>query len=353
VARRRAPRPTSLELEHGIPLFLQQLGALLGGSGATRANSDAEMDRTAAAHGQELLRHEFTIEQVVHDYGDLFQVITALAGEKGLSITAPEFLVLNQRLDEAIAAAVSEWSRGREIDLEGGHAANMNERLGMLGHEMRNQLNVAILALAAIKGGGVGYAGATAGALDRSLIGMRNLIDRTLSEVRLQAASEAARLSREAIEVASLLEDVQVAAALEASSFKCELTVLPVDPALMVEADRQLLAGAVTNLLQNAFKFTREGGHVLLRAEATADRVLIEVEDECGGLPAGTQEAIFQPFEQAGLDRTGVGLGLAISRRSVEADGGKLSVRDVPGHGCVFRIELPRLERRHPPHPAK
>lgn len=348
VAKRRAPRPTPHELEYGVPLFVDQLAVILGGSDPSRAEAeDAEMDRTAGEHGKELLRHEFTIEQVVHDYGDLFQVITGLAVEKGKSITVPEFSVLHRRLDEAIAAAVGEWSRGREIDIGSHHTTHLNERLGMLGHEMRNQLNTAILALAAIKGGGVGYSGATAGALDRSLIGMRNLIDRTLSEVRLQAAGDAARRHREPIEVASFLEDVQVAAALEASSLKCELTVLPVDPGLMVEADRHLLAGAVANLLQNAFKFTRKGGHVLLRAEAKRDRILIEVEDECGGLPPGTQEGLFKPFEQAGRsDPKGVGLGLAISRKSVEADGGELSVRDIPGHGCVFRIELPRLDRR-------
>ena len=210
VARRRAPRPTSHELEHGVPLFIEQLGALLEGD-PSRPESDAQMDRSAAEHGKELLRHEFTIEQVVHDYGDLFQVITALAMEKGMAIAAPEVSALSRRLDEAIAAAVGEWSRGREINLESDHATHTNERLGMLGHEMRNQLNTAILALAAIKGGGLGYKGATAAALDRSLIGMRDLIDRTLSEVRLQAAGEEARSSREPIEVASFLEEWRVA----------------------------------------------------------------------------------------------------------------------------------------------
>ena len=74
----------------------------------------------------------------------------------------------------------------------------------------------------------------------------------------------------------------------------------------------------------------------------TADRVRIEVEDRCGGLPAGDTEALFRPFEQRGGNRTGLGLGLSISRRSVEADGGVLSVRDLPGIGCVFTIDLPR-----------
>jgi hypothetical protein len=72
--------------------------------------------------------------------------------------------------------------------------------------------------------------------------------------------------------------------------------------------------------------------------------VLIEVEDECGGLPEGKAEAMFGKFEQHHGDRSGLGLGLSIARRAVEASGGKLSVRDVPGVGCVFTIDLPRQD---------
>jgi signal transduction histidine kinase len=94
--------------------------------------------------------------------------------------------------------------------------------------------------------------------------------------------------------------------------------------------------------LQNAFKFSRAHGHVSLTTSATPDSVLFEVEDECGGLPAGTAEELFLPFTQGGENRKGVGLGLSISRRGVEANGGKVHVRDLPGKGCVFTITLPR-----------
>jgi hypothetical protein len=98
-----------------------------------------------------------------------------------------------------------------------------------------------------------------------------------------------------------------------------------------LQSTGQLLAGAVTNLLQNAFKFARRGGHVSLGTSSTEDRVLIEVEDECGGLAPGKAEELFRPFER---------------RRSVEAIGGEIHVRDIPGHGCVFTIDLPRLFAR-------
>jgi len=95
--------------------------------------------------------------------------------------------------------------------------------------------------------------------------------------------------------------------------------------------------------MQNAFKFTRPNTEVTLNAYATADRILIDVKDNCGGLPPGDATKLFEPFTQRNEDKSGVGLGLSIARRSVEANAGILSVRDVPGTGCIFTIDL----RRH------
>ena len=79
-----------------------------------------------------------------------------------------------------------------------------------------------------------------------------------------------------------------------------------------------------------------------LNAYSAAGRILIDVEDNCGGLPAGDAERMFRPFTQGSEDKSGLGLGLSISRRSIEANSGTLSVRDIPGSGCVFTIDLPR-----------
>jgi len=70
---------------------------------------------------------------------------------------------------------------------------------------------------------------------------------------------------------------------------------------------------------------------------------LIEIQDECGGLPPGKIEALFQPFTQAGEDRSGIGLGLSISRRAIALNDGQVWARDEPGRGCVFVIDLPRF----------
>jgi signal transduction histidine kinase len=70
-------------------------------------------------------------------------------------------------------------------------------------------------------------------------------------------------------------------------------------------------------------------------------RVLIEVEDECGGLPEGKAEALFEPSVQRSADHSGLGLGLLICQRGAKAIGGTIQVRDLPGKGCVFAVELP------------
>lgn len=125
-----------------------------------------------------------------------------------------------------------------------------------------------------------------------------------------------------------------------AQSRECKFAVSAVDSKLTVDADRDTPFSAVGNLLHNAFKFTRHNTEVSLKAYAVGDRILIDVADNCGDLPAGEAEKTFPPFTQTGADEGD--RGLSICRRSVRANNGVLSVRDVPGSGCVFTIDLPR-----------
>ena len=80
---------------------------------------------------------------------------------------------------------------------------------------------------------------------------------------------------------------------------------------------------------------------MILRARALDGRVAIEVADECGGLPEGKTD-VFTPFgERRAKDRTGLGLGLSIARKAVRAQGGDIEVRNSPGKGCTFMIQVP------------
>jgi signal transduction histidine kinase len=333
VAARPAPRATEEELASGIPLFLDQLTETLR---VSHVSSPAMAD-SATAHGQYLLSLGFTVAQVVHDYGSICLAVTELADETNAQITAAEFHVFNQCLDDAIAQAVTEYGRRREQAI----ADEGTERLGNLAHELRNALGAAILSFQTLQTGSVGIGGSTAGLLDRSLRRLLELVDSSVAQVRLDVGKRSAQR----VSIREVIEEIEVGASMEASARGLTLTVTPVEPGVDVKVDRQLLSAAVTNLLQNAFKFTRAHGHVALRTSPTEERVRIEIEDECGGLPSGMADNLFRPFEQQGRDRTGLGLGLSISRKSVEAEGGEIYVRDVAGVGCVFTIDLPRLTK--------
>jgi signal transduction histidine kinase len=336
VAARAVPRATEAELAHGVPLFLDQLIDVMKRSKLP----SAEMNASATQHGNEMLRMGFGVGQVVHDYGNVCQAVTELAFELDARITMDEFHTLNRCLDDAIAQAVIEYERMREQS----QSDRETERLGFLAHELRNRLNTALLSFGILKGGDVTVHGSTGALLERSLKGLNDLIDRSLAEVRLQSTGQ----RRERVLLAEFVEELAIAAIIEAKAHGHQLTVHPVEYGVIIEADRQLLAAAVANLLHNAFKFTRHPGHVCLRTRATADLVFIDVEDECGGLPPGQAEALFRPFQQRSTDRSGLGLGLSIGRKAVQSNGGEIRVRNLPGKGCIFSVELPRQPNAMP-----
>jgi len=348
VGKRRAPRATERELLYGIPVFLTQLTEILQmeslhgiGSADTKARPGGTngIEKTAGNHGEELWQTGFTVEQVVHNYGDLCQSVTELAIERKSPITNEEFQTLNRCLDNAIADAVSRFSHEHDRVMADANEHTMNERLGVLAHEFRNLINTAMLAVSAIKSGNVGVSGSTGAILDRSLKGLQTLCDQALVDVRLNAGILD---HQERLLVSEFIEDAQMSASIDAKARGVDFIVHEVEPGLAIEGDRQILAGALANVLQNAFKFTKDGSRVSLKSFSLKDRILFEVEDECGGLPAGDSEELFKLFSQRNKDRSGLGLGLSISRRGIQANGGRLFVRNIPNKGCVFTIDLPK-----------
>jgi len=267
----------------------------------------------------------------------LCQAITRLAAERDAPFSVQEFSTLNRCLDNAIANAVTEFSAQRDVTLARRSSAECNQRIGVFAHELRNSLHTSTLALAALEAGQLPIAGATGAVLRRSLGALSSLVH-TLREVRMTAGSPS---DSQVFSLASFIADAGNAALLEAKARGCPFTVRNVDPQLEIEGDRERLLGAVVNLLQNALKFTRPRTEVALNGYSIADAAIIEVEDHCGGLPVGAAEIMFRPFSQQHADRSGLGLGLSICRRTVEAAGGTLGVRDVPGTGCVFTVRLP------------
>jgi signal transduction histidine kinase len=330
-ARPLLPASTG-ELEHGVPLFLAQLSETLRLEVTATPFSPTAIGAGATRHGRELLAKGYSISQVVHDYADVCQAITELAVEKCATISTEEFHTLNRCLDTAIAEAVTEYARLKE---EASSRHDLQHR-GQIAHELRNFVQTALLSFKVLDAGKVA-ASSSSRVLGRSLVNIRDLVDSIVSEVRL--ATTAQRHDR--VSLLLFVDEIAVAASLHAQYRDIRLTVEPVDPALAIDVDTQLLASAVMNLVHNAFQYTHAHGQVTIRAHAEHGRAFIDVEDECGGLGQGDTEQA-RPFgDRRGSGRSGLGLGLSISRKAVTANGGEVHTRDLPGKGCIFTVELP------------
>jgi hypothetical protein len=205
VAKRPPPRPDAGTLKHGIPRFLKQLGNALreeqtpessevhkssGPSEVGKHKARSEIAKTAALHGDELLEQGFTVDQVVHDYGDLCQAVTELAIEKSAPISNEEFHMLNLCLDNAIAGAVTEYNC--QHDQAAFNAGTTGERPAVE-YKLRNLVGAAILALESMQHGRVGVSGATGAVLSRNLITMRDLIDDLLAEEVAKRGEDSAK----------------------------------------------------------------------------------------------------------------------------------------------------------------
>ena len=205
------PAPTGTPAAHGIPLFLDQLirtlrveqksgalrnrvdraGAVRRAGGDTVQTDTSEIGVTAMQYGLELSKRGVTIDQVVHDYGDLCQAITGLAGETRTAIDVGEFKTLNRCLDDAIAGAVTEFCYQQDSALADQNMQASDERVRTLLHELQGHVQAATLAIGAVEAGIVGSKGATGAILDLSLAAMRTLIERSLADTARATGSPA------------------------------------------------------------------------------------------------------------------------------------------------------------------
>ena len=193
VAERFKPARVPPAIDHGVPLFLQQLVEMLRseqlsavGSGSVKSIlSSSEIARAAAIHGADLLHQGFTIDQVVHEYGDVCQSVTELAVEVDAHISTDEFRTLNRCLDDAIADAVRSWGLSRQIVIND-RAISLQARLDAYENEHRRLIDMALRAFAAIRTGNVGLTGSTGALLHHAITELQSLTELALSELRAE-----------------------------------------------------------------------------------------------------------------------------------------------------------------------
>ena len=288
--------------------------------------------RSAAAKSLGGRRHArgYAVSKIAEDIGAISKRLGELGARQGLRFHAKEYKVFNECIDTASASALEaygnqERERREEAELE---------RVALVAHELRNTLAGARMSFAVLRLGEVGVRGKTGDVLDRSLRRLESLIGEMVYAVRLRTGAKP--------ELRPLLLKTLVGNVMDAAVPERGIALkTDIDERLQLQADEGLLISALGNLIQNAFKFTHPGGTITVRGRGEGASVVLEVEDECGGLPPGKPEELFAPFVSKSVERRGLGLGLTIARQAIEAHGGQLSVTNLPGKGCVFRATLP------------
>jgi hypothetical protein len=187
---KRSPRIPAIA-DQGVPLFLTQLIDTLRReqpSGVSHTPdpqptpAPTEIGRAAALHGADLLRRGYSVDQVVHDYGDLCQAVTELAAEQKKPVTTDEFRTLNGCLDNAIADAVTAYARSHNESIAD-KASSSNKRVGTLVDHQRRLIDLAIQTFAAIKTGSIGLTGATGTVHSKALVELRDITNKFRPEI--------------------------------------------------------------------------------------------------------------------------------------------------------------------------
>jgi signal transduction histidine kinase len=250
------------------------------------------------------------------------------------AITSAEFRHLNGCLDVAIAGAVTEYQALRNTQVMHREV----KHLGFLAHELRNTLTSVKVAFDLIKRGTVGMGGNTAQLVDKGLKRLDELIERSLTEVRLAVEPQ---VHVESGNVLRLIDQIVATAEVEARKRE-QVLEIQVESDLVIEADQQLLYSTMSNLVQNALKYSPPGGRIQIRGKGVGLNAELEVQDQCGGLTASSTE-LFKAFTQRNADQSGMGLGLSIVERAVALNHGTIEVQDLPGEGCIFKVGFPKL----------
>lgn len=248
-------------------------------------------------------------------------------------------VLLGGRLRRAEAEhAAAAAARERDAAVE----AKRQELVRWVSHDLRTPLGRIRAMTEALRDGLVPDPDRALRQLDSEVDGLSALVDDLLVLSRL--TSREAPLRLEPLDVGDLLSDVVAGTTVQAQRAGVELLGRS-EPGLIVAADPTELNRALGNLVTNALRHTRPGGTVAVRGRAAGDRCVVEVTDECGGIPGPELALVFEPGWRGDEARTPVpdarsGLGLAIAANVVQRHNGEIGVSN-HGNGCRFRIELP------------
>lgn len=320
---------STTELLDRIPFFIDELIAAIH----PEAVPLPVLGETAIEHGAQRLKLGFNVGEVVREYGILHRAILEVVAEVGGAISQREHQIVSRWLNSGIASAVSQYVAERDAELH----RSASEHLGFIAHEIRNPLSSARMAFDILRRGDLAKGGRAVELVHRNLRRITDVVDDALSHASLKMGVTP-RI--QLIPLRAFVEEIAFDAS--ADTAEKQITVdVQISQDLTIEGDIRLLRSALSNLFHNAIKFSHADCAIIIRALETPGEVRIEVEDRCGGLPPGRAQDLFMPLVQRGADQSGFGLGLAIALQAAEAHNGTIRVRDLPGRGCIFTIDLP------------
>jgi len=219
--------------------------------------------------------------------------------------------------------------------------------LATLAHELRNPLAPILNAAYLMRhsAGSPSQRDWLQGLIERHAKHLAHLLDDLLDLARVAAGK--VRLKREIFDVRSAIEsavEMTAPAALE-RGHRLELRGMAGAP-LLVSGDATRIAQVLSNLLDNAVKYTRDGGHILVSVERRSRHVSVAVQDDGMGMDPAVIPSMFEMFEQAPEasqgGKKGLGIGLSVARSLIAMHGGTIAASsDGPGRGSRFTIELP------------
>lgn len=265
------------------------------------------------------------------------------------------FVLLGQKIEELNTEILRRKAAQAELEASRAELARLydqaqeadrrkDEFLAVLGHELRNPLAPILTALHIMEMGG-----------DEAFLEERTIIERQARHLArlVDDLLDVSRITRGKIELARRRGEIAgpIQRAIEMASPLLDkrghrLTLAVPPRGLAVEADQERIAQVVTNLLDNAARYTEPGGEITVAAERDGEQVVIRVRDTGCGIDPELLPRIFEPFAQdagsRGRRQGGLGLGLAIASSLVELHGGTIEAHsDGPGRGSEFVVRLP------------
>jgi signal transduction histidine kinase len=327
-----------VQLRDAMPDYLAHLVCALRSREPSLQKSGSETWMgIAREHALTRVRLGFDVDQLVHEFIVLRRVLTEVGQTNELDINLTQAARIADLIESAVAAAVRSYVDARDYSARKKEA----EHIAFLSHELRNPLTAVRLASERLRRAPTGQTGRILDVLERNVNRLAHLIDGVLETERLEAGK--VRVQATSISLGDLLGASLTSARLAADAKHLHLTT-EFEPDLILWADPDLTRSAISNVFDNAIKYTDEG-EVHVAAEATSDRVTLHVRDNCQGLSEEELRVVFEPFERGSSRKPGSGLGLAIARRALEAQKGSIGADSNGERGCHFWISLPRARQ--------